>query len=379
MSASTKAPVDPGTTAHRVHHPRRRAIVRYVSQSLVVALLAISATAWVVLEKSVTVTIDGQARVVRTYAGTVGSALSRANIVVGEHDALSPAPSEPIKDGSHVTLRRGRLVTLSLDGHTKKIWVTGTNVDEVLAQVGVRTRGVYVSASRSRAIGLAGFSFAVRMPHRVEIVADGQARRVVTTAATVKDLLAANRVRLAKTDKVSVPLKRYPTEGLVIRVTRIRAGVVSESSPIAHAVDRRPDPTMYQGNERYTDYGLDGVLVQMFKVTYTNGVLSSKTLTSSKVTSKPRTAVLYYGTKPLPWRESCSASWYGLNGYGAAHRTLPFGTRVRVVNVATGASVVVTINDRGPFVEGRCIDLDQDAFAQIAPLGQGTANVRLYY
>lgn len=357
----------------------RRKVIRYISQSMVVALLAIGATAWVVLEKSVTITIDGQARVVHTYAGTVGSALARAGIAVGEHDVLAPAAASSIRDGSHVTLRRGRLVTLSLDGQSRQIWVTGMNVDEVLAEIGLRNEGDYLSASRSRPIGLAGFSFEIRTPHRVEIVADGKARRVVTTAATVRDLLSANRVVVAKTDTVSVPLSRYPTEGLVVRITRIRAGVISESSTIAHGTERRPDPNMSQGLERYADYGLDGVLVKTYRITYTNGVMTSKTLTSSVVASQPRSAVVYYGTRPLPWQESCGASWYGPSGFGAAHRTLPFGTRVRVVNVDTGAAVTVTINDRGPFVDGRCIDLDRDAFAQIAPLGQGTANVRLYY
>lgn len=358
---------------------KRRQVIRYISQSLVVALLALGATAWVVLEKSVVVTIDGQARIVHTYAGTVGSALARAGIPVGEHDVLAPMASAPIKDGSHVTLRRGRLVTLFIDGHRRQIWVTGTNVDEVLAEIGLRSAGSYLSASRSREIGLAGFAFEIRTPQRVEIVADGKARRVITTAATVSDLLATNRVRLAKTDTVSVPLTRYPTEGLVVRITRIRAGELSVSRPIAHSVERLPDPNMYEGNERYADYGLDGVLVQTFKVTYTDGVQSGETLVSSQVTSQPRTEIVYYGTKPLPWQESCTASWYGPSGYGAAHRTLPFGTRVRVVNTDTGSSVIVTIDDRGPFVAGRCIDLDRDAFAQIASLGQGTANVRLYY
>jgi rare lipoprotein A len=61
----------------------------------------------------------------------------------------------------------------------------------------------------------------------------------------------------------------------------------------------------------------------------------------------------------------------------AAHKTLPFGTVVTVTNLDNGASVTVTINDRGPFVDGRIIDLCDGAFAQIAPLGQGVANVRI--
>jgi rare lipoprotein A len=76
--------------------------------------------------------------------------------------------------------------------------------------------------------------------------------------------------------------------------------------------------------------------------------------------------------------ETCMASHYGVgDGYGgkrtasgeamnpgamtAAHRTLPFGSVVRVTNLASGRSVTVRINDRGPFVAGRCIDLSHGA------------------
>jgi rare lipoprotein A len=61
----------------------------------------------------------------------------------------------------------------------------------------------------------------------------------------------------------------------------------------------------------------------------------------------------------------------------AASRTLPFGTLVRVTNRANGRSVVVRINDRGPFVGGRSIDLSQGAAGAIGMIGQGVASVEI--
>jgi rare lipoprotein A len=55
----------------------------------------------------------------------------------------------------------------------------------------------------------------------------------------------------------------------------------------------------------------------------------------------------------------------------AAHKTLPFNTRVRVTNPANGKSVIVRINDRGPYISGRCLDLSRAAFRAIANLSQG--------
>jgi len=83
------------------------------------------------------------------------------------------------------------------------------------------------------------------------------------------------------------------------------------------------------------------------------------------------------------------ASWYALssktasgermnpNALTAAHRSLPFGTKVLVENLNNGRSVVVRINDRGPFVGGRIIDVSKAAAAQIGMLLSGTANVRI--
>ena len=62
----------------------------------------------------------------------------------------------------------------------------------------------------------------------------------------------------------------------------------------------------------------------------------------------------------------------------AAHRTLPFGTKVRVVHEGTGREVVVRINDRGPFIRGRVIDLAQGAAQKLGLMASGTAPVAIY-
>ena len=87
-----------------------------------------------------------------------------------------------------------------------------------------------------------------------------------------------------------------------------------------------------------------------------------------------------------------AASWYGQGFYGrrtasgetfrqgtmtAAHRTLPFGTRVRVTNLTNGKTVVVRINDRGPHRQHRVIDLAQGAATQLKMISDGEVPVRL--
>lgn len=68
---------------------------------------------------------------------------------------------------------------------------------------------------------------------------------------------------------------------------------------------------------------------------------------------------------------------YNMNSYTAAHKTLPFNTVVRVDNVENGKSVTVRINDRGPYVTNRIIDLSRRAAEDLDMIGNGTASVRL--
>jgi rare lipoprotein A len=112
--------------------------------------------------------------------------------------------------------------------------------------------------------------------------------------------------------------------------------------------------------------------------------------------ARPRTAVRRAAPRPVEsalnffgstvsgmasyyWQGQRTASGARFNpsAMTAAHKTLPFGTRVRVTSQSTGRSVVVTINDRGPFVRGRIIDLSRGAASVIGMTGAGVARVSL--
>ena len=84
----------------------------------------------------------------------------------------------------------------------------------------------------------------------------------------------------------------------------------------------------------------------------------------------------WYG-HPYHGRAAASGEVYDMEQFTAAHRTLPFGTLVRVVNLDNEKSVDVRINDRGPFVDDRVIDLSHAAARAIDLIGPGTARVRL--
>jgi len=84
----------------------------------------------------------------------------------------------------------------------------------------------------------------------------------------------------------------------------------------------------------------------------------------------------WYG-HPFHGRRTANGEVYDMDGMTAAHKTLPFGSVVEVQNLDNGKKTVVRINDRGPFVEGRIIDLTRKAAREIDMVGPGTARVRV--
>ncbi|MFG1649064.1 septal ring lytic transglycosylase RlpA family protein [Micromonospora sp. NPDC049275] len=99
---------------------------------------------------------------------------------------------------------------------------------------------------------------------------------------------------------------------------------------------------------------------------------AKKTTPAAKVLESGSCGASFYSDGQL----TANGESFNPNELTAAHKTLPFNTRVRVTNPSSGKSVVVRINDRGPFIEGRCLDLSRAAFATIASTDVGALTVR---
>lgn len=84
----------------------------------------------------------------------------------------------------------------------------------------------------------------------------------------------------------------------------------------------------------------------------------------------------YYG-REFHGRRTASGEIFDMFALTCAHRKLPFGTRIRVTNLDNGKSVIVRVNDRGPFVAGRILDLSYAAAKRIGMVATGTARVKI--
>jgi rare lipoprotein A len=106
-------------------------------------------------------------------------------------------------------------------------------------------------------------------------------------------------------------------------------------------------------------------------ITFATLTSCSRRITESGVAS-------YYSDN-LEGRKTANGETFHQSEYVAAHKTLPFGTKVKVKNLSNGKTVKVRINDRGPYVKGRIIDLSKSAAKKIDMENAGIAKVTIQY
>jgi uncharacterized protein YabE (DUF348 family) len=347
---------------------------------LLLGLVLVSTTAaatFLRLSKDVSLIIDGRLRTVATLSSSVAAVLEQEEIDLGPHDRVTPPPDAPLIEGMEIQVLLAKQITLLVDGVKRTEWITGDkSVREVLDQVNIRAgRHAYLEPSRGAPVE-DGDVIVYKPAVDVRLTVGGNLRQVITNVEDVRLLLEDLGIEIGPEDVVE-PRLRTPLEaGMEVRVIRVAHREAFEDLPIAYPTEVRKSARMMLGVRVVEQQGVPGLLRKTYEVRLEDGNEVGRKLLRTRVVRQPVTQVVIEGTRP-PHIEIGLASWYRRDGMVAAHKTLPFGTQVKVTNLATGRSVVVVINDRGPYVGGRIIDLSDDAFAQLAPLGSGTIQVRL--
>ncbi len=267
---------------------------------LIAAVLSVNVTAgtaWIATSKTVTLSVDGQQRKIDFRGRTVADLLDAAGLSVGEHDLLVPSTSSSLADGARVAVRRGREIELVVDGQLRRVWVTAESVDEALAQVGLREQNLALSASRSRSIPLDGFRLQVTTSKQVTLIADNVPQQRSTTAATVADALAEAGITRDADDRLSALGTDPVTEGMSVRLTRVAIEQVEEQVAIPFETVQRRDATLTVGTTKELTAGKEGLLRQTVERVLADGVLEKTTVLASTPVTAPVTRVVAVGTK----------------------------------------------------------------------------------
>jgi resuscitation-promoting factor RpfB len=332
-------------------------------------------------QKPVTITDGGRLTSHRTFAPTVGAALDRLGVKVRATDRVLPAPGTRLDANDKIEVLRPHNVVVVLNGQRNVHSVTGRTVSEVLKELSVVSRGALISPAPSARVG-PGDEIVVAQTVATSVVHDGRSQDVQTNVLTAGGLLRQLGVVLGPHDRVEPSIVAYPSAGSTITVVRVSQAVETLHSKIPFSRTNVQTANLELGERKIKAQGLEGDKATSYKITYEDGRVKSRVLVGSEVVRLPVAQVTLVGTfKPVLKQASHSvtgkATWYTAPGMMAAHRTLPFGTLVRVTNLANGKTVTVTIRDRGPYGEGRIIDLSDTAFSQISPQSRGVLNVKV--
>jgi len=356
-------------------------VFRGIFRASVALGLAVGCALYLQAQKQITVADRGTETQLQTFAPSVGEALSRAGVVLGPADRVLPGVDAALARDQKIEVLRSKEVVIVINGERKSEQVTGRTVDEVLKELSVVSRGALIAPAPSAPVD-AGDEIVVAQSVGATVSYDGNTQQVRTNVLTAGGLLRQLGVVLGPYDRVEPSILAYPSEGSTIKVVRVNQAIEKLQSKIGFGRKTESSSTLELGVRKVRNAGVEGVRENSYRILYEDGKVKSRTLLDSKVIREPVAELTLVGTarpslKAAAHQQTGKASWYRQPGLMAAHRTLPFGTVVRVTNLANGNQVTVTIRDRGPYIDGRIIDLSDTAFRQLSPQSKGVLNVKI--
>jgi uncharacterized protein YabE (DUF348 family) len=287
----------PAATQAAPKFVRVRKRKQWAIHAAIVAAMVVGVTAFVSFDKTIELTVDGKTQKVHTFAGTVAGVLAREGITVTDHDSVVPPLDRQVAEGQRIAIRFGRPLDLDMDGSTRQVWVTATNVNEALDELGIRDDNMYVSASRSEPIGRQGLHLRVLTPRDVTVVADGKTRELSTVATSVRQVLLEAGISLGSLDEVGPKLDAAPKDGAMIRVVRVDARRVTVKTDIPFEVREIKDKTMFVGERKIVKPGVKGVKEMTLDLLSKDGKVAKKETVGSRILKEPVTQVVRVGTK----------------------------------------------------------------------------------
>jgi uncharacterized protein YabE (DUF348 family) len=274
-----------------------------IGLSALALLAVVGVTAgYTALAKDVTVTLDGKTREVSARGDTVADVLRDQDISVGAHDRVAPGLDEKVEDGTRISVRFGRPLTVDVDGSQKTYWVTSTAVSSALSEIGRNFTKAALSVSRSATIGRDGLAMQVVTPKTLTLDLAGHrpVRRTVT-ARTVGDVLQQVGATPDADDKVTPAGDTLLHDGQRITWTRMRVAtkrVADEAVPFDTV--EKPDSSELKGTRDVSRPGEKGARDVTYRLVFKNGDLVKRTVVSSTVTRQPVDEIVSVGTKSAP-------------------------------------------------------------------------------
>ncbi len=281
--------------------------VQIAGQAVIITALVGGTGAFVALNKSVNLTVDGQSEQVRTFGSSVGDVLAAQGLEVDERDAVQPGADTRIERDMNIVLNTAKDLDLTIDGVPVEEWTTANTVGQALADLGVEAEGAEVSLPLDETLTEDGAAFEVVTPKGVTVVADGEQKVVNATTTTVSEVLAEAGVEVSGEDIVSAPLTSPVTDGQVLDVLRVKSETKAVEEKIEKKTTVKESASLDRGETKVEEKGKDGVREVVYDIRTVDGAEVKKEKVSEKVVAEPVDAVVVKGTRapePAPSEDS---------------------------------------------------------------------------
>ena len=263
--------------------------------AILTVVSAITLTTW---HKTVTLTVDGEARQVSGLAWTVGDALQAGGIAVGDHDFVTPALDQAVAEGSSIDVRHARPLEVNVDGKTTTHWTTETTLAAALRQLNIPVGdNDRLSEATSRTLGREGLTLSITTAKPVKLVVGGEAKDLSTAAPAVADLLHDEGLTLGQHDRINPGIETPLTPGLTVTLDRVSVEETTRTEELAFTTTKEDDSSLDKGDTRTVTKGVKGSKTIVEKKTTVNGTLESTEVVSTTVTKEPVNAVIKVGTR----------------------------------------------------------------------------------
>jgi resuscitation-promoting factor RpfB len=285
-----------------------RKIIPVVAAGATTLALAGTTFGYANLNKSVTLSVDGQTSQVSTSADTVGALLKSKGIEVESHDVVAPNLDAKLEEGTRIAVKFGRQVTFTIDGAKQTVWTTAITVDQALSALALDLTGAQLSTSRSSSIGRQGLAIIIATEKTVIIIDAGKKRTITTTGQTLADALAAAKITVDRNDRLSASPNARLVDGSKFTFTRVDAKSKTKKFKVDFDTTRKKTSRLKKGVTKVDTPGVRGIRAVTYRLVWHNGEIVRRTKIKSKLIKRPVTEVILVGTKTTTVKRSSSGS-----------------------------------------------------------------------
>lgn len=268
------------------------AVIAFV---LIFCIFATTAFAGMAAQYNVVIDDNGKQFTVATEETEPIEILNEANITLGANDRLNIA-GFTAGEGGTIVVDRLNTVNIQLGDIITPYDVYADTVGEALAEIGIQGINSAVNYQNDEAV-VNGMVILVSAPIKVSVSADGETYNINVSGGTVADIISLAGITLGGSDYTEPASDTEVTDGMQITVYRMETKTVTVTETIDYDTTTKTDSSMEIGDSRIETEGVDGERLVTYKITYVNGEEQSREELSSAVTKEPVTEVKYVGTK----------------------------------------------------------------------------------